>query len=62
MRITSEDLNEGEVICNKCEGGGSYPGLFLKKTSAYWIGCRKCQGEGKLDWVERIFEKHENNK
>ncbi len=60
MRITSEDLEEGEVICNKCEGGGSWPGKFLELEQATWSICPKCQGVGKLDWVERVTGKPRN--
>ena len=51
MRITEKDLNEGEVICNKCEGGGSWPPKFLDITSPSWVRCPKCHGDGKLDWI-----------
>jgi DnaJ-class molecular chaperone len=35
-------LNEGEVICDKCNGAGTI-----------WHGftCQNCYGTGKLDWV-----------
>ena len=54
MKITSEDLNEGEVICNKCEGGGSWPQLFLKEEQARYYRCPKCRGYGKLDWIYNV--------
>ena len=51
MRITEEDSKEGEVVCNKCEGGGSWPSLFMKEEQAQYYRCPKCQGDGKLDWI-----------
>jgi hypothetical protein len=54
VRITSEDLNEGEVICNKCEGGGSWPRLFLNEDQAQYYRCPKCRGAGKLDWIYNV--------
>jgi hypothetical protein len=63
MRITSEDLEEGEVICNKCEGGGTWPQLFMDEyndDSAQYYICPKCHGNGKLDWIEKICGKPKN--
>jgi len=57
MRITENDLEEGEVICNKCEGGGSWPQLFLEETKAAYYRCPKCHGDGKLDWVYAVTGK-----
>jgi len=37
-------LKDGEIICDKCKGEGTY-GFFT---------CTKCQGEGKLDWVSAV--------
>lgn len=38
------ELNEGEELCPVCEGEGFF--------TVGW--CTKCQGKGKLDWVEKI--------
>jgi hypothetical protein len=57
MRITEKDLKEGEVICNKCEGGGSWPQLFLEEEDARFYRCPKCYGEGKLDWIYAVTGK-----
>lgn len=35
-------LNEGEVLCDKCNGHNDW-----------W--CPKCQGKGKLDWVSNAM-------
>lgn len=39
-------LNEGEVICDKCNGKGTIWDGFKCKSC-----CSKCLGKGKLDWV-----------
>ena len=52
MLILAKDLEKGEVICNLCKGGGSWPRLFLEKESAYYYTCPKCHGDGKLDWID----------
>ncbi len=49
-------LEEGEVICSKCEGEG-----WVKKDAAFPSlpgfspRCSKCNGQGKLDWVSNIM-------
>jgi len=41
------ELKEGEVACSRCDGTGLlYNGM-----------CEKCQGNGKLDWIEQILGK-----
>lgn len=35
-------LNEGEVVCDECNGKGNEGTLWT---------CAKCDGKGKLDWV-----------
>ncbi len=45
-------LEPGELICDKCEGGGSYPKKFAKLEDPYFSCCPKCLGTGKLDWIE----------
>lgn len=57
QRINEQDLKEGEVICNKCEGGGSWPQKFLELENPAWVRCPKCQGCGKLDWIEAVVGK-----
>jgi len=43
------NLEEGEMICDKCEGSGT--------SWIYTTPCSKCQGQGKVDWVENIVGK-----
>jgi hypothetical protein len=39
-------LNEGEVICDKCNGTGLWEKVHQ---------CYKCLGKGKLDWVTNVM-------
>ena len=45
--IKNKELKEYEYICEECKGLG-----VTKKTR--YIGCEKCGGKGKLDWIEKI--------
>lgn len=49
MKIISEDLEEGEVKCNKCNATGT------DENDVYL--CDKCDGEGKIDWISNATEK-----
>jgi len=50
MRATENDLNEGEVICNKCNGKKEF-----EVSSTLMQRCPKCKGKGTLDWIENII-------
>lgn len=52
-------LEAGEVICDICEGSGSYPKKFVTLEDPYYVRCYKCLGTGKLDWVEMCMGKKE---
>lgn len=52
--IKQEDLAEGEVLCDVCNGLG-----YENNPHFGPIICKKCQGVGKLDWIERIVGKKE---
>lgn len=59
--ITTEaDLNIGELICNICDGGGSWPKKFAELEDAAWRECHKCRGAGKVDWIDNIMGKPPN--
>ncbi len=47
-------LEEGEVMCSKCEGRGCTP--FVDKQTCQEV-CSKCNGEGKLDWISNAMVK-----
>ena len=53
-------LNEGEEFCSKCHGEGV---LISKRTwitpskKARFLICKKCMGDGKVDWVEKATGK-----
>jgi hypothetical protein len=55
MVTTEYDLEEGEVICNVCDGGGSYPKKFAELEDPKYLRCYKCNGAGKLDWVTNVM-------
>jgi len=48
-------LNEGEMVCDKCEGFGSIPSKLKPREIA--CICKKCNGTGKVDWIENIVGK-----
>ena len=48
-------LDEGELICSKCEGRGYVP-KEVKFDEIQQV-CPKCDGEGKIDWVTNAMQK-----
>jgi len=53
-------LKDGEVICPECDGFRykKYHQLTRReKDRKGLIHCPKCQGSGKLDWIENITGK-----
>lgn len=54
--IREEDLNPGEIICPECLGHKRSPSTIIRDSipnQYQWPSeCKKCQGEGKLDWIE----------
>lgn len=64
------ELNEGEVICDKCDGEGLIPeqidneitirGFIYKNPDFKFKMCDKCCGFGKLDWIENVVGKTRN--
>ena len=38
----------GDILCDKCGGGGS------RRTVAYNGRCKKCDGLGKINWIRKI--------
>jgi hypothetical protein len=47
MKCEDIVLQEGEMICDKCEGTG--------EGDSNWVKCKKCLGEGKVDWIENAM-------
>jgi RecJ-like exonuclease len=45
-------IKEGEIICDKCCGFG-----HIYSVEIYNEKCDKCQGTGKVNWIENIFGK-----
>lgn len=52
--IEEKELEEGEVLCDVCNGFG-----YDNNPNFGPIVCKKCQGIGKLDWIERIVGRKE---
>ena len=50
-------INSGEVLCNVCQGSGKAIKLYIHGGTK----CKKCKGEGKLDWIENIVGKRQDN-
>ena len=56
-------LDVGEHFCPDCRGYGvpnTYEGDRQYLDQCYVISmtrCRKCDGEGKLDWIEQVVGK-----
>ncbi len=42
-------LQEGEMVCNKCDGEGRLMDDFP------YIPCPKCKGQGIIDWVKQAM-------
>ena len=46
--IPQYKLEDGEIICSKCNGNCF---LFGRTIDEMAITCPKCQGSGKVDWI-----------
>lgn len=53
-------LNEGEMICDKCEGTGEDSSQSASSVYSFTRFCKKCLGTGKVDWVENAMGKKPN--
>ncbi len=46
-------LEEWEMLCDMCKGSGDDP-----SSKTFTTICPKCQGAGKVDWLENILGKN----
>jgi len=49
-------LKPGEVKCDQCEGTG-FPDNNTNDDMINIFHCEKCDGYGKLDWIEAVLGK-----
>ena len=47
-------LEAGDIICPKCKGKRENNQYTTPYKNHIEICCRKCYGNGKLDWIEQI--------
>jgi DnaJ-class molecular chaperone len=45
-------LEEGEVICSRCNGEGFTAFVDIQQAQ---VTCPKCNGAGKLDWISNAM-------
>ena len=51
-------LKDGEIICPECKGTGRESESTISAAGyEMTFECKKCQGDGKFDWVERVMGK-----
>jgi len=51
------DLKAGEIECPKCNGTGH----DVEDKKHFYIWCEKCQGSGKVNWIEAIVGKKKSS-
>jgi len=54
-------LLENEYLCEPCNGWGRVMNEDGELRTIY-VQCPRCLGDGKLDWVENVVGKSEENK
>lgn len=55
MKPENHELQENELVCDKCNGTGCIPSEFSPSELA--SRCPKCQGDGWVDWISNITGK-----
>ena len=57
-------LEPGDIVCDQCKGIGHPNNNKIDYNSSYYFNsphvCDKCNGTGKLDWIEAIVGKHKS--
>ncbi len=55
------ELEPGEVVCDQCKGTGYPNNNEIDYNNKFYYNhldvCDKCNGSGKLDWIENIVGK-----
>jgi len=47
-------LNDYEELCSKCSGSGVFSEYVKKYDYSRFIGCKKCKGQGRINWIDKI--------
>lgn len=47
-------INEGEERCPVCYGDKGYISHCIPPDSQ-WIVCKRCKGNGKIDWIRKAM-------
>ena len=55
MKEGQHELQEDELVCDKCNGTGCIPSELNPNELASL--CPKCQGDGYVDWISNITGK-----
>jgi uncharacterized protein with PIN domain len=64
LKERKEMKHNGEYFCNMCGGINllkvtkKYKNLKTNKVKKHmdWARCEKCNGTGKLDWVQKVID------
>jgi DnaJ-class molecular chaperone len=49
------ELENGEIICDRCNGTGRDPDKKRYKSSPWAYRCSKCNANGKISWLQNII-------
>jgi hypothetical protein len=58
-----KNMEYGEIVCSRCNGKGVIEIEITEKTTlpVKTFICFKCNGSGKLTWLENILGKHQDD-
>jgi len=49
------ELENGEIICDRCNGSIVDPDQDFGPQYSFDWGCKKCNGTGKLNWIQNVI-------